>query len=260
MNKQIFVNLFGAHLERANCKVHHARDDADLVIVTTTLQVSQTNDTVLVGDDTDLIVLLLYHSTADCPNKIFFKPEPKGGCPVRYMDIAEVRGNLGEEICRNLLFVRAILGCDTTSRMFGFGKATVFSLIQKDEYFCEQAAVFSSSESSKSDVIEAGEKALMCLYKAKHAENLSAMRYQMFQELLMTSKKAVHPKSLPPTSATAKYHSLRTYHQVQTWKGFDLNAEDWGWKVIAGNMTPLQNDLEPAPMELLEFVRCTMHM
>ena len=97
----------------------------------------------------------------------------------------------------------------------------------------------------------------MCLYKAKHAENLNALRYQKFQELLRTSKKAVHPKSLPPTFATAKYHSLRTYHQVQTWKGFDLNAEDWGWKVIAGKMTPLQNDLEPAPMELLKLVRCT---
>ena len=48
VNKQRFVDLLGSHLERANCEVHHAKDDADLLIVTTTLQVAQTNDTVLV--------------------------------------------------------------------------------------------------------------------------------------------------------------------------------------------------------------------
>ena len=51
------------------------------------------------------------------------------------MDIGEVRGKLGEEVCRNLLFVHAILGYDKTSRLFGFGKATAFSLIQKIKIF-----------------------------------------------------------------------------------------------------------------------------
>ena len=66
----------------------------------------------------------------------------------------------------------------------------------------------------------------------------------------------MHPKSLPPTSATAKYHSLQTYDQVQAWKGVELNAEEWGWKVTDGKMTPVQNDLETAPQELFQFVRC----
>jgi len=96
----------------------------------------------------------------------------------------------------------------------------------------------------------------MHLYKAKNMDDLSALRHQWFLELLRTSKKAVHPKSLPPTSATAKYHSLWTYHQVQAWKGVELNAEEWGWKVTDGKMTPVQNDSEPAPQELLQFVRC----
>ena len=76
MNKQKFLHLLWAHPERVNFEVHYTKSDADLLIVTNTLQVAQTNDTALVGDDTDLIVLLLYHSTTNCPKKIFFKPEP----------------------------------------------------------------------------------------------------------------------------------------------------------------------------------------
>ena len=160
------------------------------------------------------------------------------------MDISEVRGQLGEQVCRDILFVHAILGCDTTSRLFGFGKATALSFIQEDKCFREQVAVFSQIGYSASEISDAGEKALMCLYKAKHVKNLNTLRYQKFQELLRTSKKAIHPKSLPPTSATAKYHSLRKYHQVQTRRGVELSAEDWGWKVAEGKMTPVQNYLE----------------
>jgi len=40
---------------------------------------------------------------------------------------------------------------------------------------------------------------------------------------------AVQAKSLPPTSAAAKFHILRTYIQVQNWKGnTSLSPEDWG--------------------------------
>ena len=175
---------------------------------------------------------------------------------LRLMDIAHVCSQLGEQVCRNILFIHAIIGCDTTSRLFGFGKTASLTLLQKDTCFRQQAAVFDRIGSTAEEVCEAGEKALMHLYKAKNMDDLNALRHQRFVELLRTSKKAVHPKSLPPTSATAKYHSLRTYHQVQAWKVVELNAEEWGWKVTDCKMTPVQNDLEPAPQELLQFVRC----
>jgi hypothetical protein len=71
-----------------------------------------------------------------------------------------------------------------------------------------------------------------------------------------TSKKAIQPKSLPPTSAAAKFHSQRVYHQVQAWKKVGLDAEEWGWKIVDGRMIPVQTTQDVAPRELLEFVRC----
>ena len=58
------------------CSVHHSNGDADTLIVTATLKSAETKPTVLIGDDTDLLVLLLAH--ADLSHEpVFFAPEPK---------------------------------------------------------------------------------------------------------------------------------------------------------------------------------------
>ena len=41
-----------------NCKVIHAETDANVLIATTAIACSQQNDTVLMGGDTDLLILL----------------------------------------------------------------------------------------------------------------------------------------------------------------------------------------------------------
>ena len=57
-NKQRFVNLLSDDLQRQQNDVLHARADADVLIVETAIACANTKDTVLVGDDTDLLVLL----------------------------------------------------------------------------------------------------------------------------------------------------------------------------------------------------------
>ena len=83
------------------------------------------------------------------------------------------------------------------------------------------------------------------------------MRYQHFQGLVTTQKKAIHPNMLPPTSARTKYHSLRVFHQVQQWQVNTLPAEDWGWEHSEGRFKPVNSDFDPAPLSLLDIVRCT---
>ena len=66
----------------------------------------------------------------------------------------------------------------------------------------------------------------------------------------------VEPQSLPPTIASARYHSLRVYYQVQLWKGNELKPEEWGWKLVDGQLRPKLSDLPPAPDDLLKTIRC----
>ena len=61
-NKQTFIDMLGRRLELNGCKVLHAEGDADLLIAQTAVESSRTNPTTLIGDDTDLLVLLCHHA------------------------------------------------------------------------------------------------------------------------------------------------------------------------------------------------------
>ena len=53
--------MLGTRLS-VNCCVFHARDDADVLIVKTTIDNAKKSKTVLVGEDTDLLILLCYYA------------------------------------------------------------------------------------------------------------------------------------------------------------------------------------------------------
>ena len=107
------------------------------------------------------------------------------------------------------------------------------------------------------EVVEAGEKALLCLYNNKPAnESLISLRYTRFCQNVATEKSFLQPESLPPTSSAAAYHSQRVYFQILQWKGALLKPEAWGWKLTSGKLLPIRTELPPAHESLLEFVRC----
>ena len=62
MNKQKFITLLSQRLEEAGCVIQQARGDADVLIVQTTIASAAQRETILVGDDTDLLVLLIHHA------------------------------------------------------------------------------------------------------------------------------------------------------------------------------------------------------
>ena len=123
-NKQQFIFLLSAELEKNSCNTYHATGDADLLIVQKAVQSATTSKTVLVGEDTDLIVLLCYHANFDS-HDIFFCSEKKKQKKLCVRSIRATKQKLGQDICSNILFIHAILGCDTTSRLYGIGKEQV---------------------------------------------------------------------------------------------------------------------------------------
>ena len=75
-NKQQFIIMLSKELQKKNCKTHHASGDADFLIVQKAVKSATTTNTVLVGDDTDLIILLCHHTSLES-HDLFFCPEPK---------------------------------------------------------------------------------------------------------------------------------------------------------------------------------------
>ena len=70
-NKQQFIDFLGTKLTNQGCQVFNDQADADLLIVQETIKSASSMDTILIGDDTDLLVLLLHHFPQHGKN-IFF--------------------------------------------------------------------------------------------------------------------------------------------------------------------------------------------
>ena len=151
-NKRRLINLLGEKLQLSGCNIIHTPGDADLMIVQMAVQSAKSITTVLVGDDTDLLVLLCYHADTRARD-LFFIPQPKQSSTSRKIwNIKKIKAALGPETCANILYVHAILGCDTTSGIHGIGKGLALKKIMKDALFQEQAEVFNNEDATKSDI------------------------------------------------------------------------------------------------------------
>ena len=73
-------------------------------------------------------------------------------------------------VCYQGIFLdqlHALLGCDTTSWLFGIGKAAVLKKFRTNKALQETAKVFDSVSASAEEIQLAGEKTLVIMYKRK---------------------------------------------------------------------------------------------
>ncbi|KAK3748685.1 hypothetical protein QZH41_018981, partial [Actinostola sp. cb2023] len=156
-----------------------------ILIVKTAVESATERPTVLVRDDTDLIVLLCYLTRPDRYD-LYYRPEPKSNSRQRKVwNMKQVKEELGHAVCLNMLFLHAVLGCDTTSRPYGIGKAASLKKYSDSVYFRDQARVF-DADSTPDDVATAGENALSALYGGKQGESLDSLRYRRYYEKVAT--------------------------------------------------------------------------
>ena len=75
----------------------------------------------------------------------------------------------------------------------------------------------------------------------------------------MMSTKYVPLERLPPTSRAAYFHSLRVHLQTNTWKSLrsGLPKEEYGYTCTSAEIHPIITDINPAPPELLQEIRCS---
>ena len=106
-NKQNFIDMLTDYLQLAGCLTEHAKEDADLLIAQTAVQSAATKNTVIVVDDTDLVILLCYYADP-YGFALFMQCSTRGTTKKnRIWDINVTQSE----------FIHAILGCDTTSRL-----------------------------------------------------------------------------------------------------------------------------------------------
>ena len=70
-----------------------------------------------------------------------------------------------EHVCRNLLFIHAWGGCDTTSATFGQGKTTIMKLVEKNNPFIQNiCSIFKDPAATREQVSTAGRQLAVKIY------------------------------------------------------------------------------------------------
>ena len=95
--------------------VNHASGDADLLIVQTALKAAKDYPTVLIGEDTNLLVLARHYFRNE--KALYFTDEPKQSQQYAELrNIGHAKQFLGKK-CHGIFVIHAFLGCDTTSHI-----------------------------------------------------------------------------------------------------------------------------------------------
>ena len=128
-NKSQIISLIGQSLTDMNCRVKYAKGDADVLISLTAVELAKVSPVTVVGDDTDLLVLLLHH-TSEENNEVTLRPQQRSSKTKVWL-IKEIKKQLPKSITDNILFIHAVLGCDTTSRLQGIGKGVGMKKLEK---------------------------------------------------------------------------------------------------------------------------------
>ena len=71
--------------------------------------------------------------------------------------------------------IHAFFGCDTTSRIYVFGKSALLKKIQSDKHLMQAAQAFLSPQSSSAEIQKAGEQATVILCNGKPDESLNGL-------------------------------------------------------------------------------------
>ena len=256
-NKQGLINLISDGLRKRGCNVINASGDADVDIVKAAVESSHLHSTTLIGEDTDLFVLLLYHAHAEYKN-LYFRSDTKAKATKVY-NINRLKVILGNDLCSQLLFIHAITGCDTTSRIFGVGKKATFQkLVKGDSVLQSCSNEFISPNQTRAIIEDLGSKVMAVLFGEKCTESLASLRYNILVKKVSSAKSFVTPERLPPTASSTKFHCLRAYYQIMVWteQEGDMDVTNWGWKLEENSLIPIMSEMNAAPDILLKMIHC----
>ena len=129
-NKKELIRLLTLKFLQHGINVDQSQGDADVLTVKVALRISTTKQVKVVSDDTDILVLLMYHWQSRTMEDIILattKTVSKKKIPIRYSIKELVEQHKQTE---HLLFAHAWTGCDTTSAIHKYGKAKIFQLLK----------------------------------------------------------------------------------------------------------------------------------
>ncbi|KAJ8893546.1 hypothetical protein PR048_006144 [Dryococelus australis] len=187
-DKQQLIKLISQEMVMRGCKAFQAEGDTDVHITKAAVNSAQGNSTILIGEDTDLLVLLLHYAEVNS-KPLYFKSDNQSRGIRKVFNINNLKSILGSELCIQLLFLHAFTGCDSTPHIYGVGKKTVFQkLLNCDRVLHSCASAFTLPGKNPADIISLGSQAMAVIFGDNSTSSLAALRCQTLTKKVVTAK------------------------------------------------------------------------
>ena len=173
-----------------------SESDADTQIVSVAIALSSdSKHTTVIANDTDILVLLLFHWNADMDD-IHLRLERKKAqkIPLKLIDIGEAAKHSEQTVLPHILAIHAWGGSDTTSAVFDQGKCRILKLAQKSQEMRQWCAVFAQEDTTRDAVGEAGERIFISMYGGKPDDSLTKLRHARYREIAATNSSVLRPE------------------------------------------------------------------
>ena len=164
--------MLGTQLSASGITIMHSDEEADVDIVSSALTVANTCPVTLFGEDTHLLILLLW----------YFNPSPHhlvhlySNSSKTAVNIKKSKQLLSDELTHLNLAIHIFCGCDITSNFHSVGSCTVLKSFLKNQEFRNLLRIFSLA-SEREDILQAGEKKLLLLLSGKREKTLDELRF-----------------------------------------------------------------------------------
>ena len=211
VNKQSFKLVLA--LQQHDFRVIHAPDVADTIIVKTAIDIAINQQAVTVAaNDTDVFVMLLRHFKPSMADMYMLSEKgSKKSCQKDIWNICDIYSALGDRMTEQLPVIHAISGCDTTSALFGLGKASILRKILSNEQSINLTRTLCHPRATIEDVAKDGLHLMRIIYSCEQQQSLDRGRYLSYMNMVAHSPNRPRPEKLPLTERAAYFHVLRVH-------------------------------------------------
>ena len=122
-NKSQLLKLLAYIFTDSGHQCPQAPADGDCLVVQSAMESCADEVSVIVADDTDILVLAMHHFREEYMELyIYSETSARSKNSFKYISIRELWRQVGPVVCSHILFIHAWTGCDTTSAIHGYGK------------------------------------------------------------------------------------------------------------------------------------------
>ena len=172
-NKKSFIILISKYLEEDDQTVVKCDGDADTSTVSAAIRLaSPKNDNpfIVVVNDTDIAIMLLYHWNVLMSDIIFNSKKSQTAWSMK-------SACFNFENREHLLFVHAWSGCDTVSAIFGKVKVSFLEFLDQSDELKDLSTSIIDVWADEYDIGPLSEDVFRIMYSGKKHETLTTIRY-----------------------------------------------------------------------------------